>query len=198
MSRRNKQRANEQDEIGIYDYPEFSNILFEENKKDNERFRQNRLRDRSNYSLSTQTQLMNEPPLSSISKIRQEENEQQNNRIEYIERPNQQYQEGLEQELSTLRKQLKHCHELLLHEQRERNLLHRQDELREKEDELRQEGELRQNELSFGQDQLNQHEELERERRNKSEGGTRKKSRKSIRVKKLRKSRRVRKSRSRK
>ena len=119
-------------------------------------------------------------------KIRQEEEErQQNERIKRTERPKQQSREELERELLTLRKQLQNCHELLLHEQRERNLLHKQYELREQEDELGH------HDLSFGQDQLNQHEELERERRNKSEGGTRKRSKSG----KSKKSRRVRKSR---
>ena len=86
--------------------------------------------------------------------------------------------EELEQELLLYKERLRH-------EQLENERLHQQYELREQEDELGH------HDLSFGQDQLNQHEELERERRNKSEGGTRKRSKSG----KSKKSRRVRKSR---
>ena len=87
--------------------------------------------------------------------------------------------------IEELERQLLLYEERLRHEQLENERLQHQYELREQEDEL---GE---NDLSFEQDQLNQHEELERERRKKSKGGSRKKS-KSKKSKKTRKYKRIR------
>jgi uncharacterized protein YjbI with pentapeptide repeats len=84
--------------------------------------------------------------------------------------PKQQRIEELERELLLYKERLRLCHERLRHEELENERLHHQCELREQEDELGQ------NDLSFGQDQLNQHEELELEQRKKSSGGSRKKT----------------------
>jgi len=91
-----------------------------------------------------------------------------------------------QQRIEELEHQLLLCHERLRHEQLENERLHHQYELREQADELGH------NDLSFGQDQLNQHEELERERRNKSKGGSRKK----LKSKKSKKTRRYKRTRN--
>ena len=181
MSNRIKKPTKNQHEIDIFD-KEFSDILFKINNDDIAHHKQNRM-NQSQRSPPTRPQpTRGPPPLPSFDKIRQEEVlKQQKERIKRIESPKQQEreEEKLKRQLLLFQDRLRLCHNRLQHEKLENERLHQQNELREKEEEIRQE------ELSFGQDQLNQHEELERERRNKSKGGTRKKSR---RYKKSRKS----------
>lgn len=97
--------------------------------------------------------------------------------------------EYLERQLLLFKDRLRLCHEKLRHEQLENERLHQQYELREQEDELGH------HDLSFGQEQLNQHKELEQERRNKSKGGTRNKSnsKKSKKIRKYKRSRNIKK-----
>ena len=157
---------------------EFSDIIIKENFKDIERYKQ--------ANPKKPQSLRQPPPLPSFDKINQERIiKQQNEDIVQTELPKQRSKDELERQLLLYEERLRLCHERLRHEQLENERLHHQYELREQADELGH------NDLSFGQDQLNQHEELERERRNKSKGGSRKKS-KSKKSKKSRRYKRTR------